>query len=51
MDKKQALDLLAQCAAQFKGTLQDHQALQKALEVLSAEPVQAEPDHAETEEG
>lgn len=43
MDKKEALNVVAQACAAFKGTLQDHQALQKALEVLKAD-VEPEPE-------
>ena len=37
MDKKQAWELLAQVCALFKGNLEEHKALQKALEVLKPE--------------
>jgi hypothetical protein len=33
---QQALDLLAQAAAQFRGTRQEHELLARALSVLSA---------------
>lgn len=34
MTQKEAWDILAQVGAKFVGTLNDHQAVQKALEVL-----------------
>ena len=34
MTPNQAFDLLTQVCSAFRGTLQEHQALQKALEVL-----------------
>ncbi len=34
MDKKQAANILAQATAMLKLTLQEHQAIQKALDVL-----------------
>lgn len=42
MEKNEALNVVAQACAVYKGTLQDHQALQKALEVLKAD-VEAKP--------
>ena len=35
MDKQKALNLVAQAVVQYKGTLQEHQALQEALKVLN----------------
>ena len=34
MTQEQALNLLAQAATQYKGTLEEHQTLQKAVNVL-----------------
>ena len=34
MNKQEALNVVAQACAAFKGTLGDHQAIQQALEVL-----------------
>lgn len=35
MNPTQALELLAQAAIQFRGTLQEHQSLQEAVRVLN----------------
>jgi len=35
MTLEQALDLLSQVCAQFKGTLQEHQLIQKALQIVA----------------
>lgn len=35
MDKKQALGIVGQVCAAHSGTLQDHQAIQEALKVIS----------------
>ena len=35
MDVKEALNLLGQVCAGYKGTLQEHQALQSALKVIN----------------
>lgn len=37
LNPSQALDVLSQIAAQYKGTLKEHQILQQALQVLSKE--------------
>lgn len=42
MDKKEALNLLRQVAQMYKGTLQEHQLLQEALQLLTEEPVKVE---------
>lgn len=42
MDKKEALNLLRQVAQMYKGTLQEHQLLQEALQLLAEEPVKVE---------
>ena len=39
MDKKQAANILAQATSMLKLTLQEHQAIQKALDVLVKEDV------------
>jgi hypothetical protein len=36
MIAKEALDILAQLAAQYKGTLKEHEVLQEALKTLKA---------------
>ena len=35
MEKKQALQIIAQVCAVYRGTLQEHQALQTALQVIN----------------
>ena len=40
MNKKQALDLLAQVCAQYKGSLQEHTAIQQALKIVSTEEIE-----------
>lgn len=37
MDRDEALKIVESICVQFKGTLQDHQVIQKALEVLKQE--------------
>jgi len=37
MDKKQAMDVIKQVAATFKGTLQDHQTISLAIQVIESE--------------
>lgn len=37
MTRQQALDLIKQVAAQFRGTLQEHQLLQEAIKTLEPE--------------
>jgi hypothetical protein len=49
MNKTDALNVVAQACAAFKGTLADHQAIQQALEVLKVDAApKSEPD-AESE--
>lgn len=45
LTSKQALEILAQVAAQFKGTRQDHETIERALRVIAAlvEPAPAQP--------
>jgi len=48
MTPEQAIEILSQCAANHRGTLQDHQALQASLEVVKGllpkpAPVACEP--------
>jgi len=38
MNKKQALDILAQVAAQFRATPQEHEVIRQAFAVLNALP-------------
>lgn len=40
MDKQKAWETLAQVGAIYKGTLQEHQAIQQALEALKPEQPQ-----------
>lgn len=35
LTEKQALEILAQAAAQFKGTRQDHELIEKAIRILA----------------
>ena len=37
MTKEQAFQMVSQAIAQYRGTLQEHQALQEALKVLKPE--------------
>lgn len=39
MTLEQAINLLSQVCAQYKGTLEEHQHLQRALQVVSQPPV------------
>jgi len=48
MDKEQAMNLLQQVCAQYRGTLEEHNALQEALRVVSPED-KSEDDSEETE--
>jgi hypothetical protein len=43
MTPEQALNILSQVAAKYQGTLQDHQALQAALEVIKGLLPKSEP--------
>jgi hypothetical protein len=42
MTSEQAISLLSQLAAQYKGTLEEHNALQEALQVLTLAVQKAE---------
>ncbi len=53
MNPQQALDVLAQAAAQFRGVLEDHQNLQNALITLKplVDAAMAAAEPAETPDG
>ena len=44
MDKKQAINLLAQVCANFRGTWEEHKLLQEALQTVSEEEKQVKED-------
>lgn len=50
MTPKEALQLLAQVAAMYKGNLQEHTALQEALKVLNETLPSEEPDQEDKKE-
>lgn len=44
MEKKQAINLLAQVCANFRGTMEEHKLLQEALQTVSEEEKQVKED-------
>jgi len=47
MTLEQALDLVAQACAEYRGTLAQHQSLQTALAIIQAAVTKAEPEKGE----
>lgn len=45
MKREEAIQIVSQVCAQFKGTIQDHQSIQRALQVLTEQPLQKEVDN------
>ncbi len=48
MTKEQAMNLITQACSQYKGTLQEHQMLQQAIELLKKEVLPVEPKDGES---
>ena len=43
MNEQEAINIVAQVCAQYKGTMQEHQMIQRALMILTPKPVVKEP--------